>query len=205
MFTCGKYERSLLRMRAAGCCCSAAEMGLWRRPRRPGCGAGRGRCCQGVSAATRLGCGIQFTHVTQRVHLHVVYSLRPLAFLHVVNAVGHACATRHACLLNKEHRCTLACCECGAALAQAAAQAEAARAEAAAHQTKEQELWASARAAGNEASHIASTKARALRRCLPTLRAVAESCQSVAHVERRASSGGLVWLSAIMKRRLHRQ
>ncbi len=45
--------------------------------------------------------------------------------------------------------------------AQAAAEAEAAREEAAAHQAKERELWAQARATGNEASHIASTKVRA--------------------------------------------
>lgn len=46
--------------------------------------------------------------------------------------------------------------------AQASAEAEAARGEAAAHQAKERELWAQARATGNEASHIASTKVRAI-------------------------------------------
>lgn len=45
---------------------------------------------------------------------------------------------------------------------QATAEAEAAREEAAAHQARERELWAQARATGNEASHIASTKVRAI-------------------------------------------
>ena len=128
-----------------------------------------------MPAATRLCSGMQRYNL-----MHHNAARQPARYyeLHLppgfIACCGHG--SQHLCnasCLPSEYVSILACCECGAARAQAAAQAEAARAEAAAHQTKEQELWASARAAGNKASHIASTKARAVRRGLPTVQAVA--------------------------------
>jgi hypothetical protein len=98
-----KHEHGLLRSRAAGRCCSATEVGHWRRPRRPGCSAGRGRCCQGVSAATRL-CGGMLRHklmhhAARQPARHELYS--PTGFTACFEHCGkHLCDAP--CLLSEQ-------------------------------------------------------------------------------------------------------